>query len=313
MAEGEDHVGHARRGEARREGQHVVPDAPVGVRDGGALLVGRQGLLQQLGGRLGLLLLLLLLGVGLFLPQFGFRILLFPLGGKGQVLTLGRSYLAVQAPEGAAEVAPRPGVLAAGRVRRAPDGPAEGLGRLLEVPEAQADVAEAGPHVRAEAVGARGRAVGGPRARQVLLLHQVLGQGLLRAGVALARHRPRPLVVRGLRLQVAQDAPEARGVGGRGRALGAGEVPGAEARGVADLLVVRVRAFDGGLGPRAVEEAPADDALGLFLAAGAPPVLVAGRGARRQAQGHLSPEAQALEDLERRDEGSYACPGVRQL
>ncbi|GJC94472.1 hypothetical protein ColKHC_03298 [Colletotrichum higginsianum] len=163
--------------------------------------------------------------------------------------------LEVHAPERAAEVAPRPGVLAADDVARGADGAAVRLRRIREEAQPQADVAQPPPHLGAKPV-------------------------------ALGRQ------------PVAEDAEQPRRVGRRRAALGPVKSAG-----------LRVGVLDDGL-PRAVEQAPADEGLGLVLAAVAAARVVVGRGAASEAEGDLGPEAQALEDLEGRDEGADAGPGA---
>ncbi|OBR12795.1 LOW QUALITY PROTEIN: hypothetical protein CH63R_05091 [Colletotrichum higginsianum IMI 349063] len=218
--------------------------------------------------------------------------------------------LEVHAPERAAEVAPRPGVLAADDVARGADGAAVRLRRIREEAQPQADVAQPPPHLGAKPVALGRQPVRVLRLGPLLACEVPLAQRLLRAREPVLGDVPRSLPVRRILLQVAEDAEQPRRVGRRRAALGAGEVGRVEVRNVAaEVLGVRVGVLDDGL-PRAVEQAPADEGLGLVLAAVAAARVVVGRGAASEAEGDLGPEAQALEDLEGRDEGADAGPGA---
>ncbi|TKW55185.1 hypothetical protein CTA1_1244 [Colletotrichum tanaceti] len=224
--------------------------------------------------------------------------------------------LEVHAPERAAEVAPRPGVLAADDVARGADGATVRLRRVREESQPQADVAQPPPHLGAQPVALGRQPVRVLRLGPLLAREVPLAQGLLRAREPVPGDVPRALPVRRVLFQVAEDAEQPRRVGRRRAALGTGEVGRVEVRNVAaaEVLGVRVGVLDDGV-PRAMEQAPADEGLGLGLAtvAAARVVGVVGGGAAGKAEGDLGPEAQALEDLEGRDEGADAGPRVGQL
>ncbi|TQN67333.1 hypothetical protein CSHISOI_08104, partial [Colletotrichum shisoi] len=303
-------VDHGRGPHARREREHVVPDAPVVLRDGGPAFVGRQGLREERGRVAGLDLLPLagLLVVVILTPVgvHAARLLLL----LDDLLLRLLDGLEVHAPERAAEVAPRPGVLAADDVARGADGAAVRLRRVREASQPQADVAQPPPHLGAKPIALGRQPVRVLRLGPLLACEVPLAQRLLRAREPVLGDVPCALPVRRVLLQVAEDAEQPRRVGWRRAALGAGEVGRVEVRNVAaEVLGVRVGVLDDGL-PRAVEQAPADEGLGLLLAAVAAARVVVGRGAAGEAKGDLSPEAQALEDLEGRDEGADAGPGA---